>query len=84
MPAPARLVVSCVDFPLPDGPQDIIVRAFDAQTHIEVTGEVSINGEHRVDMITNRAFHWTLRSSDEAVVCVDGFAPVTCALTVCP
>lgn len=82
MPAPSHLVVSCVDYPLADGPQDITVRAFDAQTHAEVSGEVTINGQHRADMVTNRPFAWLLAPSDMAVVRVDGYAPVTCALTV--
>ena len=82
MPAPRLLVVSCVDYPLPDGPQDVTVRAFDAQTHAEVMGEVSINGQHRTDMVTNRAFAWLLTPADVAVVSAIGYAPVMCALTV--
>ncbi|HEY2795883.1 MAG TPA: hypothetical protein VGJ28_26205 [Micromonosporaceae bacterium] len=78
----ARLVVSCVDYPLDKGPQLVTVRAFDAGTHAEVNGVIWINGEHRSDMLTNRGFAWMLGHSDVAIVCVDGYPPMTCALTV--
>ena len=78
----AHLVVCCLDYPLEGGPQFITVRAFDAGTHAEVSGVVWINGEHRIDMLTNRGFAWTLSRSDVAIVCADGYAPITCALTV--
>ena len=82
MSTSCRLVVSCVDYPLAYGPQHIVVRAFDADTHSEVAGEVSINGQCRADMVTNRSFTWILAASDMAIVRVAGYAPVTCALTV--
>ena len=78
----SQLVVSCVDYPLANGPVDIIVRAFDAETHVAVTGDISINGQHRADMVTNRSFAWMLAPLDVALVDVAGYEPVTCALTV--
>jgi hypothetical protein len=77
-----RLVVSCVDYPLDNGPQLITVRAFDELTHAEVCGVIWINGEHRTDMLTNRGFTWQLDRTHMAIVCADGYAPATCALTV--
>ncbi len=82
MSTSCRLVVSCVDYPLACGPQRIVVRAFDADTHCEVAGEVLINGQRRADMVTNQSFSWILAASDMAIVRVDGYAPVACALTV--